>query len=64
MVKFFIWLNDTTFQRNYWSQKAQNWTVEFSEATLFDKDTDAEIEQGYAEKTTKAEVIVQEIVVN
>lgn len=57
---FFIWLNDTTFERHYWSQPAQNWTTNFDDATKFDKEAAATAELPYCYKTTLAEVIVQE----
>lgn len=56
---FFIWLNDTTFERHYWNRKAQNWTTEFADATKFDTQQEARDEAVYADRTTKAEVVVQ-----
>lgn len=56
---FFIWLNDTTPDRYYWDQSVQNWTTNFDKATKFDTQQDARDEAAYADRTTKAEVIVQ-----
>lgn len=58
---FFLWLNDTTPDRYYWSQPAQNWTSNFDNATRFDTRKAAEDEVVYADRTTKAEVVVQEM---
>ena len=56
---FFLWLNDTTFERYYWSQPAQNWTTKFEDATKFETAQEARDEAVYADRTTKAEVVVQ-----
>ena len=56
---FFLWLNDTTPDRYYWSQPAQNWTTNFADATKFDTQQEARDEAVYADRTTKAEVVVQ-----
>ncbi len=58
---FFLWLNDTTFERYYWSQPAQNWTTKFGDATKFDTEQEARDEAVYADRTTKAEVVVQQM---
>ena len=58
---FFLWLNDTTHSRYYWMQSAQNWTTEFKDATKFDTRQAAEDEAEYADRSTKAEVLVQEM---
>ena len=60
---FFLWLNDTTHSRHYWMQPAQNWTTEFKDATKFDTRQAAEDEAKYADRSTKAEVVVQEMLV-
>ena len=60
---FFLWLNDTTPDRYYWSQPAQNWTTEFRDATKFDTRQAADGEAEYADRSTKAEVVVQEMLV-
>jgi len=56
---FFLWLNDTTPDRYYWSQPAQNWTTNFADATKFDTEQEARDEAVYAGLTTEAEVVVQ-----
>lgn len=61
--QFFIWLNDTTLQRNYWSQPSQDWTTDFAEATKFKTRDEADTESVSAEKSTKAEAVVQEILI-
>ena len=61
---FFLWLNDSTHERYYWSQSAQNWTTKFEDATKFSTWKEAHDEAKYADRTTKAEVVVQEILVN
>ena len=60
---FFIWLNDTTPNRHYWMQNAQNWTTDFAKASKFDTRAIAHIEAEFAERSTKAEVVVQEMLV-
>ena len=61
---FFLWLNDTTHERYYWSQAAQNFTTKFADATKFGSRAEAEAEAEYADRHTKAEVIVQEMLVD
>jgi hypothetical protein len=56
---FFIWLNDATHERYYWNQMAQNWTTNFADATKFDSEQEARDEAVYADRATKAEVVVQ-----
>lgn len=60
MSHYFLWLNDSTLYRYYWSQPAQNWTTNFDDATKFDTREEAVSEKTYAERSTKAEVVVQE----
>ena len=62
-IVFFIWLNDATFDRHYWSQPAQNWTTNFGDATKFDTRDAADDESKQAGFATKAEVVVQPLVV-
>lgn len=56
---FYIWLNDTTFERLYWVKKAQNWSNRFDMAAKFDRREEAENEADNAERLTKAEVVVE-----
>lgn len=58
---FFLWLNDTTPDRYYWSQRAQNWTTDYSGATKFTTRDLAEYEATRADQSTKAEIVVQEM---
>jgi hypothetical protein len=60
---FFLWLNDTTHDRYYWSQRAQNWTTDYADATKFATRELAEYETSRADQATKAEIVVQEILV-
>ena len=60
---FFLWLNDTTHSRHYWSAQTKGWTTEFQEASKFEMHNAAEGEAAFANGTTKAEVVVQEMLV-
>lgn len=60
---FFLWLNDTTHSRQYWSARIQGWTPEFAEASKYQTHNSAEAEATFANATTKAEVVVQEMLV-
>jgi hypothetical protein len=60
---FFLWLNDTTHSRHYWNARTQGWVTEFQEASKFETYNNAEKEATFANATTKAEVVVQEMLV-
>ena len=60
---FFLWLNNTTRRRYYWNARTQNWTTEFQDASKFETHNAAEGEAAFANGTTKAEVVVQEMLV-
>lgn len=61
---FFIWLNLPSHSRHYWiGGHVQNWTTDFQAATKFDTAQAADDEAEYAARTTKAEVVVQEMLV-
>jgi hypothetical protein len=56
--KYYIWLNLASPNNYYWSQPAQNWTINPHDATLFDNVEDAEMEQYYADQQITGESII------